>query len=535
MKISIIILLLVSFTSGFVNAGEKNIRCRITYISGDVVYLSAGKEAGVKDSSRAFLFANHDTIAVLQVIATSSKNSACTIVSAKRRPVIGDSIDVQTVLQPIPLTVSDTLKVKIDSSKISAALPISTAPKNQQPAAKPFMTIQGRIGVRYSTVLLSNSSSVLTQPGVVFSIRGKINDSPLRFMVSGNVRTLIYGSSSPFQSKSVNQSRVYRLSLDYDDNMNQCSIGRITTAFASSTSYTDGVLLSRKIGDVLVGISGGYEPSFSQRSLSTEYKKFSVFAGYQPAQYFPYSGGISYGKTYYHSTLDREVMSGSFTMVPVQDIFIYTQSEVDLRTKKNEELITKPKLTNLLASIDYHAAALVTFGVGVSSSRPTYSFSAVRLVPDSLLDTRLQSSPTVSVNFYFPAGISLSSRYTPRTSEQEFGREYLNYTSLGISNILNQGITVRGTYNINTTSYTRTNGYSFSAQKTFALAGDFNLRYQFYRYRFLSLGNTQTSKSFAADMITSLSRSLTFWGTIERTIGFDADATTVAVELSWSF
>jgi hypothetical protein len=148
---------------------------------------------------------------------------------------------------------------------------------------------------------------------------------------------------------------------------------------------------------------------------------------------------------------------------------------------------------------------------------------------------KLHTSPTASVNFYFPSGISLYSRFTPRTSDQEFGKEYSHYTSLGLLNALEQGVTIRGAYSINSTSSIRTNGFSINVQKTLPIVGDVNARYQFYQYKFLALDEIGTSKSFGLDMVTPLVQSLTCWSSIERTLGLEADATTVSLELSWSF
>ena len=530
------ILALLALTVGPALAQQRAVRGTITFISGDVFYISAGREMGIRDSSRAFLFARTDTVAVLQVIATSSSSSACTVLTAKRRPVVGDTLNIP--LETHAATVAEPASTKSvnDSSITSPREVASPLIKQEQPVTKPFATAHGRIGARYLTILPSASSALaITQPGIAFSLRGKINDTPLQFILLGNVRTLIYGSSSPFQSGAINQTRIYRASLDYDDAVYRVSLGRITSTFAPSTGYTDGLLLSRRIGDFLLGASGGYEPSFAQQSVSTDYRKFSLFGGYQPESNSQYTIGVSYGKTYYHSEVDREVASGSVTMFPLRDMYIYAQSEVDLRTKKNDELTTRPKLTNLIANVDYRFSTLFSFGVGVVSARPAYSFAVVRAIPDSLLDMRLQTSPTASINFYFPSGISLYSRFTPRTSDQEFGKEFSHYTSLGLVNALDLGVALRGAYNINSTPTIRTNGYSVTMQKTVPVVGDINARYQFYRYKFLALDETRTSKSIGLDIITPVVQALTCWSSIERTAGLDADATTVSLELSWSF
>jgi len=522
-------------------AQEKMIHATVTYISGDAIYLSAGKHAGVKDSSDAFLVAHQDTVAVLRIIATSSTSASCRFVSGRQRPAVGDVVVVPIKLPseaagaPDTATAAhpETLTVPLTPDSTIHSLPEKPSAPSGLPSA-PSVVIHGRISARYLTFIPSSSITV-TQPGISFSIRGQVRETPLQFTLMGNVRMLIRGSTSPFESGGLNQTRIYRISLDYEDDVNRASVGRFTSSVSGSAGYIDGTLVSRKVGPIVIGVSGGFEPSFNQQNLSTDYKKFSLFAGYQPEARAAYLAGVSYTKTFYHSDPDREVMSASLALFPSGNMYVYAQSEVDLRTKKESELIRKAKLTNLLANVDYRFTGILSIGLGVLCYRPNYSFAAIRSIPDSLLDMKLQTSPTLSLNLYFSGGISLYSRYTPRTSEQKFGSEYSHYSSLGASNVLGEGITIRGTFSQNITSAVRTMGYGLNLQKTVAALGDLNLRYQQYRYSFLALDQSTTSNSYAIDVMTSILPRLALWGSVERSIGLDANATTVSAELSVSF
>lgn len=533
--VSIMMFLFVS-AAGPAVAQESVVRAPVSYISGGTIYIASGRGAGIRDSSRAFLIAHGDTLAVLNITAISSTSSACVLLSSRRTPVVGDTVVVPIATPGAPPEAAGPPAAHADTVLVAVSPPTETpAVITHDSTATPFVSLRGRMGIRYLTILPSGSTPSMTQPSFTFSLRGKINNSPLQFTLFGNVRTLIYGSSSPFRPGGIDQSRLYRLSLDYDDATYKLSLGRLTTSFAAASGYTDGLLVARTIGDLVVGVSAGYEPSFSQQSFSTAYRKFTVFGGYQPEGNSRYAAGLSYGKTYYHTALDREVVSGSFTVFPVRDIYVYAQSEVDLRTKKNDQLTTKPKMTMLLATVDYRLSVALSLGMGVISSRPSYSYEAIRSVPDSLLDMKLRTSPTVSVHISLPAGLSVTSRYSPRTSDRAFGKEYAHYTTLGLSNLFGKGLSLRGGYTGNSSSSLRTDGVNVALEKTFPVIGDLTSRYQFYRYRYTALSETRTSKSVAMDLMTPLFRSITLWSSVERAIGLDADATTISLELSWNF
>jgi hypothetical protein len=64
------------FLSHVLLAGEKPVTGTVTYVAAGTVYTSLGRESGVQDSTLLYVKANGDSIAVLRVLAVSSKSSA---------------------------------------------------------------------------------------------------------------------------------------------------------------------------------------------------------------------------------------------------------------------------------------------------------------------------------------------------------------------------------------------------------------------------------------------------------------------------
>jgi hypothetical protein len=198
-------------------AQESIVRGKITYIAGESVYTSLGRESGVKDSSMLYVFSNLDTITTLIVFATSSKSSVCKIIKTKRQLHIGDIVntvirimDKSAQEQKRPSPIADTTQT-IPQPALFVAQNIA----RQQPS-QPFASFQGSFSLQYFTIREASYSLNISQPVAALNLRGRINETPIKFQLYGNFRSLKYGSTRPF-----NQTRIYRLSIDYDDEINQ--------------------------------------------------------------------------------------------------------------------------------------------------------------------------------------------------------------------------------------------------------------------------------------------------------------------------
>jgi hypothetical protein len=530
-RVIILALCLVGFAFG----QEHSVRGKITYIAGDVIYTSIGRDAGIRDSSFLIVLSKGDTIAQLKVFALSSKSSACSAVSSKRHVSI-DDIVIGTVITPDS---SRTAKLQVTSKDTATTvLPQSTSRPARQTAttsSQSFLTLHGRISAQYFTNRFADYANTIKQPGMVVNLRGSLNNTPIKFELFGNLRTTSIGSVSPFSSGALNQSRIYRASIQYDDTTTQLALGRITTLAAPSIGYFDGGMIARHFGNLILGGAAGFEPSFSQRSVSTDMKKFAFFASYANEGAARLSLSTAYSRRYFQTHLDREVVSASMSIFPSSDFFFMTQSDIDLRKKSGDALIYSPRITSLFTSANYRVSSMMSVGAGVSAWRPTYAFSAINLLADSLIDSDLQSNPSFNVNFFLPYSISLYSTYSPRSSRQGFGKEYSHNSSIGISNVGNQEISLRATMNASVSNFGTTRGYGTTVQKHFSQLLDVTFKYQEYRYAISTTDESMSNHSFGLDILFSAFKSITLWGSIERSIGQNIDGYTILSDLSWSF
>jgi hypothetical protein len=517
-----------------VGATEKLVTGKVTYIASGTIYISLGRQSGIKDSTLVYITQRTDTLAVLKVFAISSSSSACKVVS-ERRPIKIDNVVTAMVVEEERPVTADSLRARASISEATTPSQGILKEGRKESNQKDVLELQGRISAQYYGRFYQTSIMNTAQPGIVLNLRASARDVPVRLEFYSNLRTLSFANASPFSSQAINQSRIYRLSLEYDDGIHAVSAGRIVPSFIASAGYIDGVLVSQRVGSFLVGTMLGYQPGASLREFQTDFKKVALFTQYMASGSASFVFSSAYSRTYFHSGLDREAVSAQVNAFSLANLFVYASTEVDLRKKSGDQLILSPSLTSLFVNVNYRIAQALTVGVGGDASRSVFVFSSIRSIPDSLLERSLRSGMNVSFSLFLPGGFSVSNTYAPRTSKSAFGRDYSNNSSIGIANILSTGIGIRSNINVNANDYTDSFGYGFNLQRHFADLLDLTLRYQEYKYTVKQISQRDRSRTFGADLLLTLSRRLGVLASYDRLLGYGADSHSLFTELTVRF
>jgi hypothetical protein len=508
---------------------------KVTYVSSGNVYTSLGRESGVKDSALVHVVAGMETTAVLKVFAVSSKSSVCGIMRAKGTVTVGSNV-VATV------AVEQKTQARADSAEAGPA--VTTNVEVPSPSGAPrvsssggsvdWINLRGRVSTQYYATSYEVSDFNITQPGLVLNLRAQARDLPLKLDIYSNLRTMAFGNTSPFSRTAMNQSRVYRLSLEYDDGVNTVAIGRIIPTFGSSIGYVDGGMASRRIANFQFGTLVGFQPDLTLRGTSGDFMKFAVFASYRTDDARS-TASLAYARTYFHSDLDREATSLQANLFLTSSLFVYSSAEIDLRKKSGDVLKLSPSLTTLYMTVNHRVTSFLTLGIGGDASRPFYNFSSVRNVPDSLLEQRLRGGANLNVSLSLPAGIMIYDTYTPRSSESSFGAEYSNYSAVNFANILSTGVGFRSNLNVNSNAYTRSVGYGANIQRNFEGLVDVTIRYQQYTYTIKQTSQRDRSYTVGGDLLVSLTRQLVLMTSYDRLDGYGTISHTIFAELSFRF
>lgn len=513
------------------HAQEQAIVGRVTYLASGGVYTSLGRDNGVQDSTLLFVTSKNDTTALLKVFAVSSKSSVCRVIRTARPIVVGDNVVGTIQVQEENKAQPDS----VSSSVTNAAAPSARSKASQQ-VEKPAFVVDGRVSAQYSTSFYSNGTYNITQPGVVVNLQGRLRDVPLKLNIYANLRSLSVGSAGLFSRSAVNQSRIYGLAVGYDDGQTVATLGRLIPIFSPSIGYIDGLLLSRRIGQVVVGVAAGFQPDYSLRSVSADYKKIALFTQILSPDLVSFSLSTAYARTYFHSALDREAVSMLANASLGGDVFLYVNAEADVRKKSGDEFAFSPRLTTGYVNLNFRVSRLLSVGIGADASRPYYSFEAIRRVPDSLLADELRTGMSLNMSWFLPGGISLFNTFTPRKSPSDsFGKEYSNVSSLGFSDLFSSGVNIRSTFNLHANRFTDASGFGVSLQRAFAQTLDFTVRFHRSSYTVRQNGSRSNSTTIGANIMMFLTHSLTLITTYDRFDGYGTISNSIFAELSVRF
>jgi hypothetical protein len=473
-----------------------------------------------------------DTVAVLRVIAVSSRSSSSVIVKENKKISVGDMAvaTVEERTQAAAAPAADSTSRFILTSLDTASAPVL------KPAAIPsIVNVQGRISAQYVTTLFEDPSTNMKQPALIMNLKATAREIPLSFEMYGNYRTLTYGRDGIFSGARVDQSRLYRLSLRYNDGANDAMAGRFIPPAAPAAGYLDGLLYSRAIGDFLVGAAAGFQSRSTLNGLNTAYKKISLFTKYQTSGPSNLFASAAYTRSYFHYDLDRELVSALVSVSTVSGLGFYFNSDLDLRQKEGDDLALSPSLTNLHASVNYPIARFLSVSLGADLARWYTDFSFIRYVPDSLLDHTARSGVSVGFNVATLQGITFSNIFTPRSSEDGFGKEYANISSLMFSNIFTSGVVLRANLNLSENQFTETRGMGLTVEKSVFDVLQFSFSYQRSRYTVTSLEETDNNTSYIVDALWFVTRDITLSADYNRLDGFGRVSTTMFGELSYRF
>jgi hypothetical protein len=508
-------------------AANREISGEVTYRTSTSVYTSLGRDAGVQDSSMLYVVSQRDTVAHLRVIAVSSASSVCRVVKSSGTIGVGDVVVGTGLFDDTPAVPRQGAATLGPSQPPGVPRPQDNGPG--------LFTATGRVSAQFYSMQNEESGSSISQPGIVFNTKITSRDLPLALDLYANLRNLYSGDEGVFSGTAKNHSRIYRLSVSYDDGNHRVILGRFAPTFAPSIGYIDGTLLSTSVRRFSFGIAAGFQPSYTQRGMSTDYKKIVLFTSYAADPGALNQVTVAYARTYFRSDLDREAASLNGRMSLSSSFYLSANADFNLREKSGSDFIFSPEIGQVYVNANYRIIQALGIGVGANATRPFYSYSILRNIPDELIDTELRGGASFSVQLYLPAGISLTNTYTPRTSSTGFADNYTEYASLTAANIGYSGVTVRTNFSMGETEYTTNHGYGASLFRNWWNLFDTTLRYQQSRYtlkRFESSGQTTT---MAADLMIPFGRRFAIIGTLEHLESSGLTTNTIFAEFTVRF
>lgn len=392
-------------------APQPDIQARVASVSGRSVYLSAGRNAGVRSGARVVFRLRNGQLVESTISDVTSNNARAEIEDGLSLPVAGDTAEIEA---PEPVTSPPESGGASDgasnggSGQITANQPIPEHPPWQlkegqrnpdtpllspafgtRPEDRP-MTVTGRV---YSTLRLikdleHENEYLYARTGLWLEAKNPLgNGGRLRFQGDAQYR----GVSGPYDDDSEGDGRVHRFSYAWglDENAPfRGEIGRFFSAWLPELGIVDGGEGALRFENGLsLGAGAGYYPSTTEDLLGGDDYGFHVFADYQPdTAERVFQGTIGFQQTFHEGEADRSLVVGRVIANPTDDIRLFGLIMVDLYGSEDTIETSTAEITQLLAQASFRltptSGALASV---IHTSWPELKRSEFDLFPPELI------------------------------------------------------------------------------------------------------------------------------------------------------
>jgi hypothetical protein len=367
----------------------------VTYISGQSVYVGAGRADGIREGMSLEVLRASAVIATVRVAFLASHSASGSIDSSTALPVVGDSVRYHPV---------------IDAAVIAATPDSASAgsPDVRRRTVGWRRPIRGHIGVRYLTITEPNvsGSPSFTQPSAdVYVQATQINGTPISVVVDARARRTI-GTQSP--STFDDRTLVYQasISLDHQGSGTRLSLGRQYSAALSSVSLFDGVTAELNRAWWGVGGFGGMEPDAATMNYSSEIRDAGGYVQFHsppdgPAPWSLTTGAISsrdFGQ------INREFGFAQLSAT-TNVVSLFATQEVDLNRgwkRAAGEAAVSP--TSTFATVLVRASDALSFQGGVDNRRNVRLYRDL-VSPETEFDDAFREGFWAGASYSFPQRI----------------------------------------------------------------------------------------------------------------------------------
>ncbi|MEQ1691853.1 MAG: hypothetical protein ABMA00_11235 [Gemmatimonas sp.] len=406
---------------------------RVTYLSGELVYIDAGSVAGLREKSVVDVMRRDSVVAVLEVQFVSS-SSASGKITRGSGVVIGDSARFTPTVDAVVVASSATPRT---DSVTAAATRVADARK------KGPRTVQGRVGLRYMSLQTgAGASGRLTQPAIDLRLEGhRMDGSPLGILIDARAHRQTTGSG-----RIDGSTRVYQSLVEYQGGGQfpvRVTAGRQLSSVLSPLGFFDGLTLDIDRKHWRVGALGGTQPDFLNFRPSGAIKEAGAWLQWHNApnsgsMFQTTLGGVG---SYTADGVNREfALLSTIYVSPVVSLYATHELDVNRGWKKTAEAGKALTPTSTFATLRVALNRSLSVNGGYDSRRSVRLYRDF-LTPDVAFDDALRKGYWGGVSMSIPHVYASADM---RTSDGEtVGRSQSNTAMLSVTRLTPLGIGMR--------------------------------------------------------------------------------------------
>jgi len=331
-------------------------RARVTYISGAVAYLDAGRDEGLAEGMAVTVVRHGARVVELTVTDLASHRAACTLPAGGTTVVVGDTVEFTPVRRAAP--------------PADLARPAVVPGARRTPAA---FTLRGRLGLRYLVMRPAEGGSSFRQPALDLRVDlaqggGAGVGATVDVRARQSYVTRSDGSTTRDSRTAVYQAALLARSPNHPW---RATLGRQYLAPVSSLSLFDGLLVEAQGRRLGVGAFAGSEPDQVTMGYSSEVRDYGAYLEFRtpPGGSRRWSVATGAVGSYQGGEVNREFVFAQVSVTTPGVSFFATQ-EADLnRGWKREAGEPSFALTSTFASVNARPSRAVSLQAGVDTRR----------------------------------------------------------------------------------------------------------------------------------------------------------------------
>jgi hypothetical protein len=219
------------------------------------------------------------------------------------------------------------------------------------------------------------------------------------------------------------RNRIYEVNLTYDnrDTPFGFQAGRIIARDLGAVGYTDGVLLTHRVGENWRwGALAGTRPDWETSEFQTTVQKYGAFVGFErgdraESRFVMKLAAIG---EYHDSTVSREFLYVRSSYHRERRLDLYGTAELDVNRDWREDRTGESvSLSALYLRARYRATEDVAVGLGYDTRKNYYTYE-LRSLPDSLFIDAARHGARASVDAKLPGDFRLHADFGMRGIEE---------------------------------------------------------------------------------------------------------------------
>ena len=352
-----------------------------------------------------------------------------------------------------------------------------------------------------------------------FSLRADhINDSKVSIDAYVNYRQnfLQQPVSADYQTKFF---RVYNAAVKYSfDSTMVLSLGRQVNRKFSSVGSIDGLQFEKTMGNLSVGLIGGFKPDINHFELNTNLLQYGGYLNYQLRQNRNYvSATLGLMEQRNNGLIDRRYLYFQNNSSLGSKLNLFVAAELDIYSNVGGLVKTKFRLSNLFTTLRFRPTRKVNISLSYDNRKrilyyETYKTEIEQILEDDIARQGLRLRVNWRALRYINTGVSVSRRFQ---SDQQNASENINfYLSHSKLPGLNANLTVR--VNLNQSNYLQSRMASISLNKNLINKKlQARIYYRLVNYRYLESTRSVNQYYIGTNMFYRLNKTMRLGVSVE--------------------